>query len=115
MTHEINIADFAAFCRSKGDEAYDYLSNCGCALATYFVEVKGMSAGYNSGQFAIGGDHWTQKGVDGSHVNHVLPPEIANVLHVGNYQRLADRLEALLPVLPAKWTKAADYLAEPVA
>lgn len=50
MSHEINIADFAAFCRSKGDEAYNFYDTKRCALAQYGRSVLGdnfLCAGVN--------------------------------------------------------------------
>ena len=41
MTHEINIADFAAFCRSKGEEAYDFYDIRACALAQFGRHILG--------------------------------------------------------------------------
>ena len=41
MSNEINIADFAAFCRSKGGGTYEYVDNCGCAVAQFVADRDG--------------------------------------------------------------------------
>lgn len=108
---KLDIADFAAFCRSKGSRAYDYHSNCGCAVATYLVEAKGMKAGYGVNSFTVGGDYVAVRGADRITVEHRLDDGVRDALHVGNFRDLADRLEALLPAAPAsQWVSIDAYL-----
>lgn len=108
---KLDLADFAAFCRSKGSRTYDYHSNCGCAVATYLVEAKGMVAGYGANTFSVGGGHVSVRGADHRTVEHRFDDGVSAALHVGNYRDLADRLEALLPAAPAsQWASIKAYL-----
>lgn len=112
MTFAIDVADFATFCRSKGELTYDYSSNCACALATYLIEAKGLNAGYGPNSFSVGGEYVSIRGADYERFEHGLSVGIRSALHAGNYRDLAVRLEALLPAAPASpWTEPAAYLA----
>lgn len=55
MTHKINVADFAAFCRGRGDEGYTYSNPFGCALAL-FLRQDHPDANVGSRHYALSMD-----------------------------------------------------------
>jgi hypothetical protein len=76
------IADFAAFCRSKGDETYNSIDSDVCALAQFgYPRVSDDNNG---------------------RLNDPRVPERAYeaVFHQGTFSALADRLEALIADAP---------------
>lgn len=87
MTHEINIADFAAFCRSKGDKAFDYYDNCGCALAQF---LKG-----DHPDVSVGGAVYSLTGEVADDIEMAPGVRKALVSEPSTFPALADRLEAL--------------------
>ena len=89
MSHEINIADFAAFCRSKGDEAYDYVEPRSCALAL-FLQIDHPFADVGGHSYCLEGED-EEDGIP-------IPFGVHNGLtaHPRTFAALADRLEALI-------------------
>lgn len=90
------ISEFAAFCRTKGDEGYDYWDTLNCAVAQFVrASGKGVSAG---------GLTWA----DNNNKRHLMPDGfvtngnrdgvIISLPHT--FSALADRLEALLTDAP---------------
>lgn len=95
------IADFAAFCRSKGDEVFDYCEPDCCALAQ-FLSTSGRAQKPSVGGYAI----WTddaerggksQRAPDGVHEALL---SVLDHKDCGTFSALADRLEALIADAP---------------
>ncbi|MGQ3081051.1 MULTISPECIES: hypothetical protein [Alphaproteobacteria] len=106
MTHEINIADFAAFCRSKGG-GYDYGDPDGCALCEFVLHDTGRA-------IRVGSDGYRFLDEEG-HEYTKFDPRLIGILSDGeidpSYAALAERLEALIPAPASPWTIPAAYLA----
>jgi acyl dehydratase len=77
------IADFAAFCRTKGDEAYDFCDSDACALAQFGFPGVGRIA-------------CRRLGIPEAAFDAANPI----VSSVGTFSALADRLEALIADAP---------------
>lgn len=92
------IRDFAAFCRTKGDESYNYTDRCGCACAQ-FLQASGRAD-----EPDVEPDQWF--GNDG--LWHPMPYVVDNMgggvlaNEPRTFSALADRLEALLVDAPVE-------------
>lgn len=98
MSHHRPLADidfitkFAAFCRTKGDEAYDYYDINNCAVAQ-FVKASGLCSNVE-----VGGFYWHDL-ITGE--KHELPENfVAECEEPYIFSALADRLEALIADAP---------------
>lgn len=86
------IADFAAFCRTKGNEEYDYFSTRTCAVAQ-FVRETGLCDNP-----CVGGWHWRDTATEEI---HRFPKGFdAECEEPYIFSALADRLEALIADAP---------------
>jgi hypothetical protein len=105
------IADFAAFCRTKGDEGYVFTDRCSCALASFLREtgrepMACVIPGYwftdEAAYEAAIADDW--RNLEGRACASV-PEGIDDCLNTGEcddrtFSALADRLEALIADAP---------------
>lgn len=96
------IADFAAFCRSKGDERYNFFNNCDCALAQ-FLRFSGRC----ENPYVIGLGQWKPADEHGENWRQVPfdregTPGHERILGREPYtfSALATRLEALIADAP---------------
>lgn len=92
MKHEIDIADFAVFCRSKGAEGYDVADIQCCAFAQY-AKARHPKADMGASEYKVGRDLYLLP--EGGHdaickANSRLPNKGRT------FDALADRLEALI-------------------
>jgi hypothetical protein len=88
------IAEFAAFCRGKGEEGYSYFDGNNCALCQYL-----RHAGLASSP-TVGGDTWADVGElwGAHHIQEDVADELTKEPYT--FSALADRLEALLVDAP---------------
>lgn len=92
------IRDFAAFCRTKGDEGYDYLDPWECACAQ-FLKASGRAAAPSTA-----GGFWVDRAID-RYARHPLPNGLdgiggALLEDPRTFSALATRLDALLVDAP---------------
>lgn len=87
------IADFAVFCRGKGDERYDYDDSVGCAV-WQFLNDTGRSNGEAIGNLFYINQH-------GKRMCRI-PQGVSRAAdsHPYTFSALADRLEALIADAP---------------
>lgn len=97
MTHEINIADFAAFCRSKGEDTYRYTDNCGCALAQFVSARDERSVVVVPGffEYADTGERVFYDNDDLEDAVSALDEADRHLRGRKSFSALADRLDAL--------------------
>jgi hypothetical protein len=101
MTHEINIADFAAFCRSKAGESYPWCSTHDCALGQYardrFPHAGSAQANAFGTGITVNGRNIPLSGLPIAFVYdcRIFPGETCE------FSVLADRLEALMETADA--------------
>lgn len=95
------IADFAAFCRSKGDEGYDYVDPTNCA-ASQFLRETGRAADPSCSPAG-----WGERNKGGERNPRTPFPAGVDVMGGGvlgvrpqTFSALADRLEALIADAP---------------
>lgn len=93
LSDAVFIAEFAAFCRGKGDEAYDYDCSVNCAVAQ-FVRDTGRSNGDAIGHIWYYDQHGKSQAIPCG----VSPAADA---YPQTFSALADRLEALIADRPA--------------
>jgi hypothetical protein len=95
------ISNFAAFCRTKGDEAYRYIEPMECGLAQ-FLQTTGrwdspaLPCGLSKSLRDQPVDWW----------NAPLFSDLNSALMVGRFDLLADRLEALIVDSPVVQVQA---------
>lgn len=85
------IAAFAAFCRTKGDEGYNYFATGDCAIAR-FLKGTGRCA-----DPSVGAYRWRDQAT--GEVHH-FPEFTAEAEEPHTFPALADRLEALIADAP---------------
>ena len=100
MTHTetpaINLADFAAFCRSKGAEEYPWCSTTDCALGQYaryrFPDAAWPAASALGDGITVDGERFKIEGLPKGFVYDciAIPGE------TGSFAALAKRLDALV-------------------
>lgn len=99
------IADFAAFCRTKGDEAYDYVEPQECACCQFLRET-GRAA-----EPSVIPNKWRDFAVDGFEFKNQMPEGMEAALvaegcfgqsDAWTFSALAHRLEALLADVPVE-------------
>jgi hypothetical protein len=93
------ISDFAAFCRTKGDETYNYSDNWNCACAQFLIASGRAKSPCVGG---IGYARWLDEAASDSARD--FPAGMAEALYnrdTGHtFSALADRLEALIVDAP---------------
>lgn len=107
MSHRLPVADiqfisdFAAFCRMKGDEGFDYCAPDCCALAQ-FLRASGRAQNPSVGGYAI----WTDEAVRYGRPQrapggvHEALLSVLDLNDFGTFSALADRLEDLIADAP---------------
>jgi hypothetical protein len=91
------IAEFAAFCRTKGDGAYAYTSNCGCACAQFLLASgRAKTPHVIPGAWGERSGDWPNEMPEG--VQDALNPRGCSADF--RFDLLADRLERLISDAP---------------
>lgn len=112
MSHRLPVADiqfisdFAAFCRTKGDEGYDYSNAHNCALSQFLrasgraIEPSCSTRGWHDEACPGVGRHPIPDGIDNSGIWGDGRTVLRAKAGPSTFSALADRLEALIADVP---------------